>query len=211
MEQSVEPGSARDRVLAAAVAAFSGVGYDGVSLREIERRAGLKRGLAGYHFHSKSELWRAAVSWLMDRFHDEMAHYQDVLRVVSAQDRGQVLVRVLVRFTAKHPEYFRLVLLEGSQMSERSRWLAQEHIRKHIDFFHRLALDGLDDPRDEAIAYYSLLGAAATVFAVPEQCRALFGLAPSDPGFVDLAAERIADLYVAMLRSVRTGVRPALP
>ena len=197
-----EPESARDRLLSAAVSAFSVVGFEGASLREIERRAGVNRGLAAYHFGGKHELWQAAVSWLMDRFHDEMARYQDVLRVVSPRERGRVLVRVLVRFAAKYPEYFRLVLLEGSQESDRSKWIAEEHVRRHIAFFHRLAGTGdIRDSEQEAVAYYALLGAASTVFAVPEQCRQLFGFNPADEGFVDLMAERMADLYLTLVSS----------
>jgi AcrR family transcriptional regulator len=197
-----QPESVRDRLLRAAVSVFSVVGFDGASLRDIERRAGVNRGLAAYHFGGKPELWQAAVSWLMDRFHDEMSRYQDVLRVVSPQERGRVLVRVLVRFAAKYPEYFRLVLLEGSAETERSKWIAEEHVRRHIDFFHRLAgTGGMQDSEQEAIAYYALLGAASTVFAVPEQCRQLFGLDPSEEGFVDLMADRMADLYLTVVDS----------
>jgi AcrR family transcriptional regulator len=197
---AAEPESARDRLLTAAVSLFSAVGFDGASLRDIERRAVVNRGLAAYHFGGKPELWEAAVSWLMDRFHDEMARYQDVLRVVSPQERGRVLMRVLVRFAAKFPEYFRLVLLEGSQDSDRSKWIAEEHVRRHIDFFHRLAGTGeLQDSEQEAVAYYALLGAASTVFAVPEQCRQLFGLDPSEEAFVELMADRMADLYLSVV------------
>jgi TetR/AcrR family transcriptional regulator len=195
--------SSRDRLLSAATTEFSTTGFDGTSLRDIERRAGVNRGLAAYHFGGKGELWQAAVSFLMDRFRDEMARYTDVLRVVSPQERGRVLVRVLVHFAAKYPEYFRLVLLEGTVRSERSQWLAQEHIRRHIEFFHRLAdTGGMPDPRDEAIAYYALLGAASTVFAVPEQCRQLFGFTPQDERFVELMADRMADLYLTVVGQV---------
>jgi hypothetical protein len=120
--------------------------------------------------------------------------------VVSPQERGRVLVRVLVRFAAKYPEYFRLVLLEGSEETERSKWIAEEHVRRHIDFFHRLAgTGGMQDSEQEAIAYYALLGAASTVFAVREQCRQLFGLDPSEESFVDLMADRMADLYLTVV------------
>lgn len=197
-----EPETARDRLLGAAVSVFSVAGFDGASLRDIERRAGVNRGLAGYHFGGKAELWRAAVSWLMDRFHDEMARYQDVLRVVTPRERGRVLVRVLVRFAARFPEYFRLVLMEGSAETERSRWLAEEHVRRHIAFFHRLAgTGGIRDSEQEAIAYYALLGAASTVFAVPAQCRQLFGLDPADEEFVDRMADRMADLYLSVVNA----------
>jgi TetR/AcrR family transcriptional regulator len=205
-QQAVELESARERLLSAAVAVFSVVGFNGASLRDIERRAGVNRGLAAYHFGGKAELWRAAVSWLMDRFHDEMARYQDVLRVVAPKERGRVLMRVFVHFAAKYPEYFRLILLEGSERSDRSAWIAHEHVRRHIDFFHRLAGTGrLQESADEAIAYYSLLGVASTIFAVPEQCRELFGLDPSAESFVELMADRVADLYLTVVGDGASG------
>jgi AcrR family transcriptional regulator len=203
---NTEPNGARERLLTEAVSVFSRIGFDGASLRDIERRAGVNRGLASYHFGSKDDLWRAAVSWLMDRFHDELTVYQDVLRVVSSQERGRVLVRVFVHFAAKYPEFFRLVLLEGAEFSERSQWLAEEHVRRHIDFFHKLAgTESLQASENEAIAYYSLLGAASTVFGVPAQCRQLFGLDPSDGHFVDVMAERVADLYLSVIGDAAPG------
>ncbi|HEY1973494.1 MAG TPA: TetR family transcriptional regulator [Pseudonocardia sp.] len=198
-----EPAGAREALLASAVELFSRVGFDGTSLRDIEREAQVNRGLAGYHYGTKLALWKAAVGWLMDRFHDEMQRYQDVLRVVSPPERGRVLLRVLVHFAAKYPQFFRIVLLEGTGFSDRSEWLATEHVRRHIDFFHRLAGTGeLQASAHEAIAYYSLLGAASTVFAVPAQCRQLFGIDPSDDSFVDVMADKMADLY---LPTVTTG------
>ena len=207
-DEAAGQASVRDRLLASAGAAFSRVGFEGVSLRDIERQAGVNRGLAAYHFGGKAELWKAAVSWLMDRFHDELSRYRDVLRVVSPQERGRVLVRVLVHFAAKYPEYFRLIMLEGSESTDRSKWIAHEHVRRHIDFFHRLAdTGGMQASREEAIAYYSLLGAASAIFAVPEQCRQLFDVEPTDEGFVELMADRVADLYVSTVYGSAAGQR----
>ncbi|WP_157628495.1 TetR/AcrR family transcriptional regulator [Amycolatopsis methanolica] len=203
-ERTGDEPTTRERMLVVAASEFSKMGYDGVSLRKIEREAGVNRGLASYHFGSKYQLWQAAVSWLMDRFHDEMTRFQDVLRVVSKQERGRILVRVLVHFAAKYPEFFRLVMLEGGELTERSRWLADEHVRRHIEFFHKLAgTESIQASEKEAIAYYSLLGAASTVFSVPAQCRQLFGMDPQDERFVDVMADRMADLYLTV---VDTGI-----
>lgn len=48
----------RSRLLDAAEALFAERGYDGASLREITRTAGVELGLANYHFQSKDELFR---------------------------------------------------------------------------------------------------------------------------------------------------------
>jgi len=202
--EAAPPQPARERILATAVAMFSSVGYDGASMRDIERRAGVTRGLAAYHFGSKDGLWRAVVSWLMDRFHDEMDKYQDLLRVVSEAERGRVLMRVYVHFAANCPEFFRLSLIEGAESSERSRWLAQQHVRRHIDFVHRLAGTGaIRGGPEEAIAYYTLFGAASTAFSVRAQCQELFGVDPADDTFIDALSDRLADLFPLVLTPER--------
>lgn len=53
----------RGRLVLAAVESFTSAGYDGVSVREIERRAGVNRGLVAYHFGSKEALWKETVAW----------------------------------------------------------------------------------------------------------------------------------------------------
>jgi TetR/AcrR family transcriptional regulator len=55
----------RERLLISAVQAFSSTGYDGASVREIERSCGVNRGLIAYHFGSKEDLWRACVDLLL--------------------------------------------------------------------------------------------------------------------------------------------------
>jgi AcrR family transcriptional regulator len=170
----------RSRLIAAALEAFTSAGYDGVSVREIERKAGVNRGLVAYHFGTREVLWQEAVNWLMDRFHDEFQPYQHALREVSAGERQRVLLMVFTRFCAKHPEYFRLLLGEGAADSDRSRWLI-EHLRRHQNFYNRLG-----DPNEaleeevEAISTFAFTGGAATIFAVPTLCQSLFGIRAKD-------------------------------
>ncbi|MGE0483140.1 MAG: TetR/AcrR family transcriptional regulator [Gammaproteobacteria bacterium] len=51
----------RERILDAAERLFARSGYDGVSLRQITREAGVELALANYHFGPKAELYRAVV------------------------------------------------------------------------------------------------------------------------------------------------------
>lgn len=187
----------RECLAHAAAELFSTAGFDGASIRDVERHAGVSRGIAPYHFPTKDALWRAGVCWLMDRFHEEMRRYEDVLRVVSAQERARVLLRLYVQFAAEFPQYFRLVVLEGSADTDRAEWLAREHVRRHIDFFHRMAGRGsVQASEAEAISYFTLLGAASTVFAARAQCRQLFGIDPAADDFVDRMADRVAEIYL---------------
>ena len=61
MKRTAPTTSTKDRILDAAEALFADAGYDGVSLRQITRAAGVELALANYHFGPKSELFLAVV------------------------------------------------------------------------------------------------------------------------------------------------------
>ena len=61
MKRAQSPPSTKDRILDAAEALFADAGYDGVSLRQITRAAGVELALANYHFGPKSDLFLAVV------------------------------------------------------------------------------------------------------------------------------------------------------
>lgn len=63
--------STKERILDAAEALFADVGFDGVSLRQITRLAGVELALANYHFGPKSELFLAVVQRRADELNRE--------------------------------------------------------------------------------------------------------------------------------------------
>ena len=52
----------RDRIIRAAVKAFSESGFEGASTRQIAALAGENQGLITYHFSTKENLWKRSVS-----------------------------------------------------------------------------------------------------------------------------------------------------
>ena len=182
----------RFALVLAAVKAFSRSGYEGVTLRDIERLAGVNRGLAAYHFKTKAQLWHAALDWLMAEFEREWLRYRDLLMMVSAEERERVMLRIYVHFVAKHPEFFRLLVLEGDGRTDRTRVLADEYLRRLIDFFRRVTDEPQEDPEQAAMELYAFTGAASMIFAAPAQCRFLFGIDPTTDEFVEHFADVIA-------------------
>lgn len=192
---SVVATSTRDELIRAAVAVFATVGYEGASVRDIERRAGVSRGLVAHHFGTKDVLWRTAVDWLMQRFHDEMGRVADLLRDVSPAERGRVLLKVFVRFTSQHPELTRILMLSGTDRSARMRWLVDQYSRRNIAFFRRVSGMASTLGPTEAMMFYIVAGAAAYLFSVPAECEMLFGVSPTDPTFIDAYADAIAGWF----------------
>ena len=189
-------GSTSEVLVAAAAAEFSTHSYEGVSLRNIERRAGVTRGLAAHHFGSKEALWEASVDWLVREFRSEIDRYREFLELVSPSERGPVVLKVYARFASKHPEFFRLVLFEGSTKSPRSRRMAEEFLEPLSRFVDE-GREHVGTPEQSAIRKFVLFGAASTIFAVPAQCEYLFGFDPSQEGFVELFVETLAKIYSA--------------
>jgi len=79
----------RAALMQTAMAAFSVGGFDSVSVRQLEEAAGVKRGLVGYHFGDKEQLWWAVVEQLFtaltDDFVARMAALGDVAPVEAAR------------------------------------------------------------------------------------------------------------------------------
>lgn len=186
--------STRDRLIAEGLRAFTTRGFDGASLREIERAAGVGRGLVAHHFGTKDGLWRECVNWLMGRYRQELEDVRDHLADVSPLERAKVLLRVHVRFVARHPEYTRLLMLSGAEDNERVRWMIDTWIAPSYSFFSRLA-SPVDGSREErALATYVISGAASLLFTLPVEARSVFGIDTSDPETI----ERFADLIVQL-------------
>jgi AcrR family transcriptional regulator len=204
-DEVAEGPSTRDALIAAAVASFGESGYDGVSIRDVERRAGVNRGLVAHHFGSKDDLWYATVDWLMREFAAELERYDDFIRLVSESERPRILMKVYIHFVQKHPEYFRLLLLEGDKTSERSRLLVERYVRPLEQFWQRTTGVDPDLPAERnAIRHFILFGAGSVIFAVPEYCKQMFGLDPNDSGFADRYADVVAEMWLRVSDMVET-------
>jgi AcrR family transcriptional regulator len=71
MKAKPSPISTKDRILDAAEQLFADAGYDGVSLRQITRTAGVELALANYHFGPKGDLFLAVVQRRADELNRE--------------------------------------------------------------------------------------------------------------------------------------------
>lgn len=97
----------RRAILAAAEAVFADLGYDGASLQRIASAAGVSRGMPGYAFGSKAQLYEAVLERALAQPRALAAQF-----AASGADGGDTLaagVAAYVRFLAGHPTYVRLL------------------------------------------------------------------------------------------------------
>ena len=187
----------RTALLDSATAAFSAKGFDGISIRQLEELAGVKRGLVAYHFSDKDQLWRAVVDRLFGELGEAFVARIQALADIAPEEGARGMVRAFVRYSAAHPELNRLMMQESMSDSWRVRYIVDQHIQPLLNNLAAIMPDaarriwGSADPH----RYYTFIGASAFVFTAEQECRRLFGHSPREDDFV----ERHADFVVKLL------------
>jgi AcrR family transcriptional regulator len=157
---------------------FSAVGFNGASAREIERLAHVNRGLLAYHFGTKYELWQQVMNEMMERFHDFVTPYVNLLPGMAPVDRRHILLRVYAQFAQDNPDYFRMLVIEGALPSPRLSWFVQTHLRPTQNFYRRMVGSHTSSDEAAAMALFSYVGAVSMIFAAPALCSEYFGFDP---------------------------------
>ncbi len=188
----------RSALMNTAISAFSISGYDGVSVRQLEEQAGVKRGLVAYHFSDKAQLWRAAVDRLFEELAEDLLPRVESLADVEPIEAARGFVRTFVRYSAQHPELNRLMMQESVAASWRVNYLVDQHIKPLTEALAGImpeaakCLWGDGDPH----RYYLLIGAGAFVFTAEQECLRLFGQSPRTREFVERHAENVVSMLL---------------
>jgi TetR/AcrR family transcriptional regulator len=188
----------RERILAAAIRAFSEVGYAGTTTAGIARDAGVTQPLVHHHFGSKEALWRAAVDAVFASVPQIIAP-DGVSERSSPRDALLEVLERFVRFVAARPEVTRIVAREGAAPSPRLDYVLKRYLqgpfRQVVDLIRAGQAAGVvaPDVRPE-LALFFFLGAGSHLFDVS-------GLAQRSQG-IDTTAAWTCEAFVATMRAV---------
>jgi AcrR family transcriptional regulator len=181
----------RQRILEAAIRAFSEIGYAGATTAGIARAAGVAQPLVHHHFGSKDGLWRAAI--------DSVFAQIPKLPPDSKPTRDTIMavVEQFVRFVAAHPEATRIAAREGAAPSPRLDYLLKRYLhqpfREVVDLLRGAQAAGTvrADVRPE-LCLFLILGAGSHLFDVSALAERSHGIDPS--------AEWTREAFVGVLR-----------
>lgn len=123
----------QNKLLEAAIEAFSENGFKGSSTRDIAERAGVHHPLITYHFKNKEQLWRAAADKIFCDFRASLA-----AAIVDSDDsnpkqRIASLIRAYVYHAKGQPALHRVLVQEANFPNPRLDWLIETHLKPFFE------------------------------------------------------------------------------
>ncbi len=123
----------QQKLLDAAIQAFSENGFKGTSTRDIADRAGVHHPLITYHFKNKDQLWRAATDRIFREFHISLVKAMAEVPEIDPKARAEAFFRTYVKYAYSQPALHKIILQESSYQSERLDWLVENHLKPLYD------------------------------------------------------------------------------
>lgn len=119
----------QNKLLDAAIEAFSENGFSGTSTRDIAERAGVHHPLITYHFKNKDKLWRAAADRVFLKFRQSLSNAFQSSDEDCPKARMTSLIRAYVYYAKQQPAMHKVLVQESHFPNERLDWLIDSHLR----------------------------------------------------------------------------------
>jgi len=120
----------RERILKAAQEAFAKKGFNGVSMEEIAKAAGVKKALIYYYFPSKENLFEEVWTRTIDEIEESL--FKEVENEKSYMRKLKKFLRSYIDFVTNKTVLMELIEKEGSSIVEEEKW---ENLRRKYDGF----------------------------------------------------------------------------
>ena len=195
--------AALDEILAAALRAFATHGYEGVSVRTLNRELGVSHNLIHQRFGSKQGLWYSAVDRAFSQQITELATAFDPT-LEDPLDQLNHAIRRFVRYSAERPELLGLMNIEARVDSERLDYIYDNYIApalkplgRLLDHLHK---NGRIRPMSLRALFFLIAHGAAAPFTLAALARHFDNTDPLDPNQVAEQAALTADVITSGLR-----------
>lgn len=166
----------QQKLLDAAIEAFSQNGFKGTSTRDIAERANVHHPLITYHFKNKGELWRAAVDRIFREFNISLVKAMALVTEVGPKQRAEAFIRTYVKYSFSHPALHKIILQESSYPSDRLDWLVENHLKPlYVMVVAQLAQLqelGISPPGNPALLYNMIRVSAGGLLALGLEVKA---------------------------------------
>jgi AcrR family transcriptional regulator len=192
-----------DEIFAAALRAFATHGYDGVSVRTLNRELDVSHNLIYGRFGSKEALWYATVDWAFEPLALRVATAFDPL-LTNPLDQLRAVIRAFLLYSAERPELLGLMNIEARQDTERLAYIYTTYIEPALTPIGRLldhlAAEGQTRPISLRTFNFLVAHGAAAPFTLAPLAQLFDPADPLDPKAVAAYADEAADLIINALR-----------
>ncbi|MBT8076942.1 MAG: TetR/AcrR family transcriptional regulator [Gammaproteobacteria bacterium] len=186
----------QQKLLDAALEAFSENGFKGTSTRDIAERAGVHHPLITYHFKNKEELWRASADRIFTQFNKALREAREASADLCPRTRMASMIRAYVRCSATQPALHKVIVQEASHPSSRLDWLVERHLRplsrEAVKELENVQRQGIAPDGDPALLFNMIRASAGGLMAL--------GLELKGTSNIDLqkqdAVEALADMII---------------
>jgi len=127
----------QQKLLDAAIEAFSENGFKGTSTRDIADRAGVHHPLITYHFKNKDQLWRASTDQIFREFNISLVKAMAEIPEIDPKAKAEAFVRTYLHYSRSQPALHRIILQEANYQSDRLEWLIDNHLKPLFEEVHK--------------------------------------------------------------------------
>jgi len=188
----------KQKLLDAALEAFSENGFKGTSTRDIAARAGVHHPLITYHFSNKDRLWRSAVKYVFRDFIAALQKAQEAHARDCPKTRFAAMIRIYVHYAARHPALHKIILQESSNPSDRLDWLSENFLGPLSDvssaYIAELQEKGVTPSGDPALIYNMIRVTSGGLIALALELKSTSDIDLEEPEDLD----KLADLIIAV-------------
>lgn len=190
----------KQKLLDAALEAFSENGFKGTSTRDIAARAGVHHPLITYHFSNKDRLWRSAVKYIFQDFVAELQKAQQTYAGECPKSRFSAMIRIYVHYAASNPALHKIVLQESSYQSDRLEWLSENFLNPLAEvasgYIAELQEKGVTPHGDPLIIYNMIRVSSGTLIALALELKNTSNIEFENAASLDELADLICRVFM---------------
>jgi AcrR family transcriptional regulator len=190
----------QQKLLDAAIEAFSENGFKGTSTRDIAERAGVHHPLITYHFKNKDTLWRAAADRVFKDFTRSLAGSLEKHRSECPKERMASLIRAYVFYAKSQPALHKVMVQEASYPNPRLDWLIETHLKPFFEATFALIVElqalGVAPKGDPKLLFNMIRLSSGGLLALGNELKASSGIDVDDEATLDAISEMIVRVFL---------------
>ncbi len=190
----------QQKLLDAAIEAFSENGFKGTSTRDIAERAGVHHPLITYHFKNKDQLWRNAADKVFRDFRHSLAASLEDHRDECPKERMASLIRAYVYYAKSQPALHKVMVQEASYPNPRLDWLIETHLKPFFDatfeLLEELQKIGVAPEGNPRLLFNMIRLSSGGLLALGNELRESSGIDVDDEATLDEIADMIVKVFL---------------